>query len=191
MANNDAIGSRDHGRDLEEDYFRRQDRELIERMRREAEAAATKKALGERVGLSDPQLLADLEAMGFTPDTVSLLPVMPVIQVAWAEGGVSASERELVVDFARKRGIPEGSAADQQLQEWLTRRPSDDVFAKATRLIKAMLAAGSDATQDLSASDLVAYCERIAQASGGLFGIGAVSAEERAALQRIQQSLKP
>jgi hypothetical protein len=190
MANDDAVGGRDQGRDMEEEYFRKQDRELIERMRKEAEAAAATKALGERTGLTDPQLVADLEAMGFTPDTVSLLPVMPVIQVAWAESGVSSKERKLVVDFARQRGIPEGSAADAQLQEWLARRPSDDMFAKATRLIRVMLASGSDATHDLNTDDLVAYCERIAAASGGVFGIGSVSAEERAALQRIEQALR-
>jgi hypothetical protein len=190
MANDDAVGGRDQGRDMEEEYFRKQDRELIERMRKEAEAAAAKKALGERTGLTDPQLVADLEALGFTADTVSLLPVMPVIQVAWAESGVSTKERKLVVDFARQRGIAEGSVADAQLQAWLNTRPSDAVFDKATRLIRAMLAAGSVATHDLNTDDLVAYCERIAHASGGVFGIGSVSAEEKQALARIAQALR-
>jgi hypothetical protein len=190
MANDDAVGGRDQGRDLEEEYFRRQDRELVERMRKEAETAAAKKALGERTGLTDPQLVSELEALGFTADTVSLLPVMPVIQVAWAEGGVRNKERKLVVDFARQRGIAEGSAADAQLHEWLNTRPSNEVFDRATRLIRAMLAAGAEATHDLNPDDLVAYCERIAHASGGVFGIGSVSAEEKQALARIAQALR-
>jgi hypothetical protein len=190
MANNDAVGGRDQGRDMEEEYFRKQDRELIERMRKEGEAAAAKKALGERTGLTDPQLVADLEGLGFTADTVSLLPVMPVIQVAWAESGVSSKERKLVVDFARQRGIVAGSPADAQLQEWLNTRPSNEVFDKATRLISAMLAAGAETTHDLNTDDLVAYCERIAHASGGVFGIGSVSAEEKQTLARIAQALR-
>jgi hypothetical protein len=44
--------------------------------------------------------------------------------------------------------------------------------------------------QDVTADDLLKYCEQIAHASGGLFGIGSVSAEERAALQQITQQLK-
>lgn len=190
MANNDAVGSRDHGRDLEEEYFRRQDQELIERMRKQAEAEKARRELGEKTGLTDPALIADLEALGFTPETVALLPVIPVIQVAWAEGGVSTKERALVVDFARKRGIADGSAADAQLQNWLNARPSNEVFQKATRLIQAMLSAGGGAAQDLKADDLVAYCESIAAASGGVFGIGAVSAEEKQALAQIQSALK-
>ena len=42
-----------------------------------------------KTGLSDPELLRDLNELGFTPETVTLLPLVPIVQVAWAEGGVS------------------------------------------------------------------------------------------------------
>ena len=54
-------------------------------------------------------MLQELEALGFTPDTVSLLPLVPIVQVAWAEAGVSDDERKLIVQFARggiSRGEP-------------------------------------------------------------------------------------
>ena len=126
----------------------------------------------------------------FHTDTVVLLPLVPLVQVAWAEGGVSPQERALIVDLARKRGVQEGSAADRQLAEWLAERPDDDVFTRAARLIRAMLQAGSEETHDLSPDDLVKYCESIAAASGGLLGIGRVSSEERALLKRLADQLK-
>jgi len=174
----------------EEDYFRKQDQELIDKMRRAAAAVQARQDLGEKTGLHDPALLNDLEALGFTPETVSLLPLVPLIQVAWAEGGVSGAERTQIVALARKRGIAEGSVADIQLSDWLSTRPREHVFAGATRLIRAMLAAGSAETRDLTAEDLVKYCEGIAAASGGVLGIGKVSAEERAALNDIAARLK-
>ena len=183
MANDDRFGKRDH----EEDYFRKQDRELIERMRK---AAAAQSPLGVQSGIQDPDLLRDLAELGFTADTVSLLPLVPVLQVAWAEGGVSPAERKLILDFARLRGVTEGSPADRQLAEWLAHQPSADVFSRASRLVAAMLAAGSGTTHDLSADDLVRYCESIAAASGGLLGLGKVSAGERAAIEQIQTALK-
>ena len=124
----------------------------------------------------------------FTPDTVSLLPLVPVVQVAWAEGGVTAAERTALVTLARSRGIEAGSAADAQLAQWLDAKPSDTVFASATRLIRAMLDAS--AQPNINADDLVAYCERIAAASGGMLGIRSVSAEERALLASITADLK-
>lgn len=174
----------------EEDYFRKQDQELIDKMRRAAAAAQSRQELGDKTGLHDPELLNDLEALGFAPDTVALLPLVPLVQVAWAEGGVSGAERSQIVALARARGILEGSAADIQLSDWLSSRPREHVFTGATRLIRAMLAAGSSETHDLTADDLVKYCESIAAASGGVLGIGKVSAEERSALAQIAAQLR-
>lgn len=187
MANPDGIT--DDVRKREEEYFRRRDKELIERMRKAAESEQARRNLENASGLHDAVLLQDLEELGFTPDTLSLLPLIPVLQVAWAEAGVSNAERRLIIDLARSRGITQGSAADQQLTEWLERPPSGDTFRKAGRLIAAMLdePAGS---MKASADDLLAYCEQIAAASGGILGIGKVSAEERAALEQIAAQLK-
>jgi hypothetical protein len=101
---------------------------------------------------------------------------------------VSDAERQLIVKLARSRGIAEGSAADQQLSGWLAVRPGDHVFTRATRLIRAMLA--SSAQSGLTADDLVAYCESIAAASGGVFGMKRISSEERALLTTLASQLK-
>jgi hypothetical protein len=180
----------DRGRALEEDYFRKKDRELIEKMRAAAAADQARRDLGASVGLSDPALLDELQALGFKPDTVVLLPLVPLVRVAWAEGGVSPQERKMIVDLARARGIAEGSAADRQLAAWLQRAPDESVFTRATRLISAMLSGRSANVADLSADDLVKYCEDIAAASGGLLGIGRVSSEERKLLSSIATELK-
>ena len=179
----------ERGRALEEEYFRKKDRELIEKIQQAAAAEQAREALSSTSGLKDPQLLRELGDLGFTPETVGLLPIVPIIQIAWAEGGVSPAERDLIVRLARTRGVEDGSPADRQLTEWMTTRPSDAVFASAGRLIRAMLDAGS-AAAGLSADDLVAYCEQIASASGGVFGFGRVSGEERALLKRIADTLK-
>lgn len=178
----------DRRRTHEEDYFRKKDRELIEKMRLAAEADRLRRDLGDRTGLSDPELLRELQELGFTPDTVSLLPFIPIVEMAWAEGGVTPAERQMLIQLARARGIQAGGTADALLGDWLERRPAQDVFTRATRLIAAMLDSG--ARTGLDAEDVVRYCEEIAAASGGLLGIGRVSAEERATLARIAHELK-
>jgi hypothetical protein len=110
--------------------------------------------------------------------------------MAWAEGGITNAERELILGLARTRGIEAGGPADRQLTEWMTRRPADAAFARAGRLIRAVLDAGSAESGGLTADDLVKHCEDIARASGGVFGIGRMSAEERALLATIVADLK-
>ena len=180
----------ERGRSLEEDYFRKKDRELIEKMRAADAAAKARKDLGASTGVSDPALLDELQALGFTPETVPLLPLIPLVRVAWAEGGVSAQERKMIVDLARARGIAAGGAADRQLADWLDRSPSESVFTRAMRLISAVMSGSNTNMSNLNADDLVKYCEDIAAASGGLLGIGKVSSEERRLLSSIAAELK-
>ena len=188
MSQNEGIT--DDIRKREEEYFRRKDRELIDKMRQASAAAKARKTLADETGIQDPTLLNDLEELGFTPETMALLPLVPVLRVAWAESGVSTSERKAIIELARARGIVDGSMADQQLRRWLDERPSADTFDKATRLIGAMLGDPEQGRADITADDLLKYCEQIAQASGGLFGMGSVSVEERAAMQAIASQLK-
>ena len=181
---------RDRGRALEEDYFRKKDRELIEKMRQASAADAARRELSSKTGVQDPEMLQELQALGFTPETVALLPLVPLVQMAWAEGGVSDAERRLILQFARTRGIEEGSGADRQLAGWLSSRPDSQVFTSASRLIRAMLDAPAGDTAALTADDLVKHCEDIAAASGGILGINRVSSEERVLLSTLARDLK-
>jgi hypothetical protein len=137
-------------------------------------------------------MLAELLELGFTADTIALLPLVPVIELAWAEGGIKPSERQLLVALARRRGVEAGSTADDQLNEWMETCPTPEVFEKAGRLIAALLSSGALVTRGLTAEQVVFYCEQIASASGGLFGlpIRRVSTEERELLTRIASDLK-
>lgn len=143
--------------------------------------------LRTRTGLADAQL-DELESLGFTADTVSLLPLVPVLQVAWADGSVSPAERTALINLARERNIADGSAADTQLKDWLSHRPADEVFASAGHLIAAILS-GPNA-EHLSADDLVKYCEIIASASGGMFGFHKISSAERALIASFASEVK-
>ncbi len=172
----------------EDEYFQKKDRELIEQIRQRAKAEQQLRELGERVGVTDPELSRELAELGFTPETVKLLPLIPVLEMAWAEGGVTDAERKMVVDVARGRGIEAGSTADRQLADWLDRRPEESVFRRAGRLINALIESGG--RFELTPDDIIKYCEAIADASGGLFGIRRVSSDERATLSRIADEIK-
>ena len=180
----------DRERALEDDYFRKKDQELIERMR---EATALERRTAEfvaRVGLRDPALIEDLKDLGFTPDTVAILPLVPIVEMAWAEGGITPAERAMLIALARQRGLEEGSPADLLLASWMENQPSADTFARATRLIRAVLDTGVAPIGTMTADDIIQHSESIAAASGGIFGFGKISSEERATLDKIVNALK-
>jgi len=180
----------DRRRALEEDYFRKREQELVEKLRKRGEDARLRRELGERTGVADEEILGDLRDLGYTPETVTLLHLVPLVQIAWAEGHVSDSERALIVEAARKRGVQPGSEADRQLTAWLGGRPSDEFFTTTLRAIGAMMQASAPEEREASTRDLLAYSKAIASASGGILGIGKVSKEEEQLLARIAEELK-
>ena len=188
MTDKDAFAER--GRSLEEEYFHRKEREVIDKLRVRAAADEQRRRLGEKAGVADEAVLRDLQELGYTPETVMMLYLVPVIQIAWAEGGVSEKERALIVKAARARGITEGTPCDQQLNMWLSTRPSDEMFEKSLRAIRTLLQAQSSDVRSTSEKDLLSLATAIASASGGIVGFGAVSAEERQILSHISEELK-
>jgi hypothetical protein len=159
-------------------------------MRMTSAAEERRRQLSSRTGLDDPQLVQELEALGFTAETVQLLFFLPLVHVAWAEWGVSEAERGLILQLARRRGIEDASPADQQLKAWLSKRPDVQVFASASRLIRAMLdAPGADA-MTFTRDELMTQCENIAGASGALLGFNRVSLEERTILTTLARDLR-
>jgi hypothetical protein len=188
MVDKDAFAERE--RLLEEDYFRRKEKELIDKMRVRAAAEEQRRRLGEQAGVADEEVLRDLQDLGYTPETVMLLYLVPVIQTAWAEGGITEKERELIVKAARSRGITEGTPCDQQLNLWLSQRPSEEMFEKSLRAIRTILQAQPADARETSENDLLSLATAIASASGGIVGFRAVSAEERQILGHISDELK-
>ena len=188
MTDRDAFAER--GRGLEEEYFHRKEREVIEKMRVRAAAEEQRRRLGQQTGVADEEVLRDLQDLGYTPETVMLLHLVPLIQTAWAEGDVSQKERDLIVKAARSRGIEAGSPPDQQLNVWLVRRPSDEFFEKTLRAIRTVLEAQPAEARTASEKDLLSLATAIAAASGGIVGFHAVSDEERQILAHISDELK-
>ena len=188
----DALAKRGHA--LKDEYFRKKDRELIEKLRQAAAADRARPDMAAKIGNDDPEMLQELLALGFTPDTVVLLPLVPVVQMAWADGSV-APERERADRqagaLARYDGGQRSGRGAVGLAGTLT---GAKVVESATRLIRGMLAAQPSDHPDLTADDLVRYCESIAEASGGIFGINRISGEERALLdddRRVVEGAAP
>jgi hypothetical protein len=187
MPDDNPLGER--GRALEDEYFRRLDRARLDRARRTSALDDERDAITALTKLAAPDVWA-LQARGFTPDTLALLPLLPLVQVAWADGGVSDAERALIVQFARTRAIPEGSAADRQLAAWLAEQPRPEMVSDSSRLVGEMFERAAGVVDGLAADELMEYCERIATVSGGFLGLAPISVDERELLTRIAQALK-
>ncbi|MFY9609782.1 MAG: hypothetical protein WAU45_14335 [Blastocatellia bacterium] len=189
MSSKDAFAERRRG--LEEEYFHKKEKELLEKLRLRMRTEAEREQMAEALGVQDIGILSDLQALGYTRDTVALLHMVPLIQVAWADGNVAERERDLILELAGARGLQEGSAAYQQLTDWLTSKPSEEFFEDTLRIVAKLFQALPPEQQAASKRDLVSYSADIASISGGILGLGRkVSREEREVIERIAAELE-
>jgi len=179
------------GKSLEADYFNRQERELLEKLRLKGQRERARKELAEATGVSDEKTLNELLELGFDRSTVSLLHLVPLVEVAWAEGFITDRERALIVEAAAARGVSEGAAGWELVTGWLDHRPEEAFFRTATSVIAAMLDSLEPVPRQSSQKDLLELCSLVAGASGGILGFGnKVSQSEQALIERITRELQ-
>jgi hypothetical protein len=177
------------GKGREEAYFLQKEAELIEKLRRKFREEQDRARFADEVGVHDEQILRAFEDLGFTRDTVAILHLVPLVQVAWSDGAVSDNERSKIHDIAALRGITPGAPGYLLVEKLLHTRPSERAFDVCWRVIRAMLAASpEDKRRGLEVS-LSAYAAEVARVSGGLLGFRSISVEERMALERVAREI--
>lgn len=122
-----------------------------------------------------------------------LVPLVPLVKTAWAEGRITKRERHLVFEAAARMGIKPNTAAHKRLAEWLELHPTEEFYDSSLEVLR-------EHWQQLDADeinrrkfDLLADCTLIAEASGGSknfpAGGGKICDEEILAVKSIARKL--
>jgi hypothetical protein len=184
----DAMAKR--GKGLEDEYFYRKEKELVEKLRRRRQEEEQIKELAEATGVPDEDVLKTLSELGFGKDTLPLLYLVPLLSVAWADNKVTGAEKKLILEAARLHGVEEGSPANQKLEYWLTSRPDDKLLDQTLSVIAHLAQTDTLSAEKMDREELLDLSTRIAAASGGILGlVGTISDDEQAVLDRIAAQL--
>ena len=183
----DLLG--DRGRSLETDYFRRRDQELLERAREQEATAERRRQLAAALGVDD-QAVAELAALGFNAATAPLLDIVPAIQVAWSDGTLPQQERAIIERILeRPELLPAATAGAGLVAEWLSRRPRPELFRLATEALRLRVDRLDPEARTQLVSKIIADCKAVAAASGGVFGLGALSSAEADLIRELAAAL--
>ncbi len=173
----------------EDDYFLKQDLEQRRRLREAADAKAAelhaKGALAGALGVDQQAVVDRAHALGFDEETSKVLHLMPLVEVAWADGKVTANERLSILQAGEAHGAAPGSGASTYLASLLEARPSEAFFAEVRDILTAILQA-----KDAHPHSILELCRDVAGACGGFFGFGdKISDDERQLIEQIAASL--
>jgi hypothetical protein len=176
----------ERGRALEDQFYDKENREKIAALKHKDEVKASRDELRKASGMSDDAVLDQLVALGMRGNTIAALSLVPLIQVAWADGEIQDNERVAILQGAHGKGLEEGTAGYDLLQTWLQKRPGDELFSAWEAYIKSLASQLNDEQNRLLKNQIVGFAKLVATAAGGILGFGKVSASEDAVLAKIE-----
>ncbi len=135
--------------------------------------------------MDDPSLLRELHYLGVDAHTWPVLALLPLIQVAWADGEIQEAERKLILDVA-EREYDLDPRGQQALENWLTHPPTEQYLRRGRDAAKLLAERNPEIA---NAHTVLEHCEAVAKAAGGLFGFRAVDAREQAVLDELSEAL--
>lgn len=174
----------------ESNYITQKELDKIARERRERQLKALQeqeqREIAEVLNTSEA-VAAEALALGIDAATAIVLPLIPLIEVAWADGKLTQAESDKVMEIARTSGV-RSPAAMEFLELLLGKKPSQMFFDRINRVIKSMIETSGSTAQGTT---ILEQARAVAAASGGFFGLtSAVSDEEQQLLEDLAEMFK-
>lgn len=130
---------RDRARALEREFFRSEPAPLTEPPPQSASQESAQEAM-TGVGITAPEVLGRLMVLDINPRIVTALSLVPLVEVAWADGSLDLAERRTILERVEPPGFAPGSIERAVLEGWLARRPGPRLFAAWAELVRGMCA---------------------------------------------------
>jgi hypothetical protein len=184
----DTSALEERGKALENQFYEKQDKEKLAVMKEKLEDQASKDDLRKASGMTDDAVLEKLVHLGLKANTIAALSLVPLIEVAWADGEIQDNERTAILQGAHGKGLEQGSDGYELLQSWLKKQPSSELLEAWEAYIKALASQLNDEQNRLLKNQIVGFAKMVAAAAGGFLGIGRVSASEEKVLARIESA---
>jgi len=176
----------ERGRALENQFYDKQDQEKIAAMKSKLDAQQSKEELRKASGMTDDAVLDKLVGLGLRANTIAALSLVPLIEVAWADGEIQGNERTAILQGAHGKGLEQGTDGYELLESWLKKRPAPALLDAWEGYIKALASQLNDEQNRLLKNQIVGFAKMVAASAGGFLGIGKVSASEEKVLSRIE-----
>jgi hypothetical protein len=178
----------DRKKALEDSFFAKENQKLLDKMRAEQHKKEAKAGLAEVAGISDESVLEKLASMGIEPDTWAALSLVPLVEVAWADGSLDPKERRAVLSAAEANGVEPGSASAALLESWLHQRPGPELISAWGEYMVVVCAGLEEGQRKTLRREIVGRARSVAEAAGGILGLlNRISSEEEAVLAELEK----
>lgn len=171
---------------LEAAFFSKRDAELIAEMRRREQQQTQKKALAEISGIKDDSVLEQLVAHEIHGEALAAFSLIPILEVAWADGQVQSAERDVLLRAFEEAGSPKEGVVYKMLADWLTKPPEPKLMKLWKDYTRALLQELSPEAGRSIKETVLTHARAVAEVAGGFLGFGRISAKESAVIDDLE-----
>jgi hypothetical protein len=173
-------------KNLEDAFFAQQDAILIAKLKQMKQMEESRKAISEVSGITNPEILQKLVDLEVRPETVAMLTLVPLIEVAWADGAIDEKEKAAIMAAVQKANI---NQMDLEIVErWLSRKPEPKLLEAWMHYVQGFCEKLSKEEIDSLRKGAVERAQGIAEAAGGFLGVGKISSKEKAMLNKLESA---
>jgi hypothetical protein len=171
---------------MEESFFAKENEKVLEKLRQQAQRQARKETLATASGITDAALLDRLVELDLCAETLLALSLVPLVEVAWADGEIQDKERTAILAAAEEKGLAAGTPGYEMLASWLRRKPSAvllETWREYVTSLRSTLDADALATLQ---EEILGRTRAVAAAAGGVLGLASISAAEKRMLADLE-----
>ena len=171
---------------LEEEFLHRESQRQLENLRQVRIMEQSREELSQASGIQNEVILDRLLELGITAQTVAALAVVPLVEVVWADGHLDEKEKQAFLQAAGQFGLSAGSVNYDLLESWLSKRPDRRLRQSWREYIQGLCEELKPEEREALKSDLLRRARDMAEASGGILGLGSkISKAEMDTLEEL------
>ena len=175
---------------LEETFYAKMNNDLLDKLKQDLDQKEQKEQLAASSGITSDELLDRLIARGIQAPTWAAISLVPLVEVAWADGKIEAQEREAILKAAAQSGLELDSPSYVLLQEWLNQPPDSDLRETWKQYVSELAKDADPEAKPKFREAILGRAQAVAEAAGGFLGMGSkISAAEQQVLDDLESAM--
>lgn len=140
---------------------------------------------GGELLIENVELQTSLASLGLHAETLRAIGMIPMVEVAWADGRLAPEERAAILEAADSLGLERGSESYALLSSWLAAAPDPEIFQAWRDFVETLIPRLSIEGQLRLKGHVVDRARAVARAAGGVVGLRRVSGREERVMIRL------
>jgi hypothetical protein len=184
--NNDYLN--EQGQRLEDAFFLENDRKLIEQLHKMQKMKEDMASLEKVSGIKNEAILKKLIELNIRPEIVAAITLVPIIEVAWADGKLDEDEKKVILKISTGHFGAEHQIPDILIKEWLAQKPAPAMLDAWVHYINGLVEKMSSDEKSALKKSIMSQAREVAEASGGFLGLNKISAQEDKMLKQLEKA---